>query len=89
MIPDYCLRVDEFEIRKGIERGWSVSQIREAKEIACKAVADRGKRVASCDFLPCASGSVCAYSSDLGGPGVFNHPSIVATVYRDGSVIAS
>lgn len=66
---------------------WTAEMISEAKKRACAAVSAKGKKVLTCDFVPCGAGWVRAVSSDTFGPGTFHHPSAVATVYRDGSMI--
>lgn len=87
MIPEYCLRVDAHEVASGSSLAWTEEMLADAKRRACAAIAAKGKKVLTCDFAPCGSGWVRAVSSDIFGPGTFCHPSAVATVYRDGTII--
>lgn len=88
MIPDYCLRVESYEIASGAAIGWTETMIAEAKVRACQSIAKKGKKVLTCDFVENGGGWVRACSSDTFGRNTFNHPSAIATVFRDGSMIA-
>ena len=69
--------------------GWTEEMLSDAKRRACAAVSAKGKKVLTCDFNPCGAGWIRAVSSDTFGHGTFHHPSVVATVYRDGAMIVN
>ena len=87
MIPDYCLRVDNHEIVSGAALGWTSQMIADAKLRACKSIANKGKKVLTCDFVGNGGGWVRACSSDIHGRGTLCHPTATATVWRDGGMI--
>ena len=83
---DHTLPTD-LDIADGLSCGWTVEMIQDAKRKACDLVLKAGHRIGSCDLITCAGGAVRATSHDI-VRGTFGHPKFVATVYRDGSVIA-
>lgn len=70
------------------KRGWTVKQLHDAAKMANDAVLKSGHKVGFVFFVDCAAGAVRATSYAI-ARGCYGHPSCVATVYRDGSLIVN
>lgn len=86
MHPEFAAQLAQRELDSAIARGWTVEMMNNAKEVASRMILDRGHKVCSVDFLDCGSGAVRATSQKT-LRNSWNHPAVVATIYRDGSSI--